>query len=284
MINTVKSFLMIGQSNMAGRGHLHEVKPIVNERIVMLRNGRWQMMAEPINCDRSVAGISLAASFADAWCQEYKEGQIGLIPCAEGGSEIDEWDVDGTLYNHAISEARFAMKNSQLTGILWHQGESDSMGGKHEMYYEKLHKIMHGFREELDAPDIPIIVGGLGDFLGQSGFGQHCTEYPLINQKLKQFAFEQDNCYFVDAAGLTCNPDAIHFNAVSQRKFGLRYFDAFCRKQHILEPLSNEDDRLALLEARVHTKAEKTFLLSMQLALGDISYGDFAAQLAQTQE
>ena len=41
MTNTVKSFLMIGQSNMAGRGHLHEVKPIVNERIVMLRNGRW---------------------------------------------------------------------------------------------------------------------------------------------------------------------------------------------------------------------------------------------------
>jgi hypothetical protein len=41
MEHTVKSFLMIGQSNMAGRGYLHEVKPIVNERIVMLRNGRW---------------------------------------------------------------------------------------------------------------------------------------------------------------------------------------------------------------------------------------------------
>ena len=54
MKDIVKSFLIIGQSNMAGRGHLHEVKPIINERIVMLRNGRWQMMAEPINCDRSV--------------------------------------------------------------------------------------------------------------------------------------------------------------------------------------------------------------------------------------
>ena len=56
MKDIVKSFLIIGQSNMAGRGHLHEVKPIINERIVMLRNGRWQMMAEPINCDRSVSG------------------------------------------------------------------------------------------------------------------------------------------------------------------------------------------------------------------------------------
>lgn len=34
MKDIVKSFLIIGQSNMAGRGHLHEVKPIINERIV----------------------------------------------------------------------------------------------------------------------------------------------------------------------------------------------------------------------------------------------------------
>ena len=80
MEHTVKSFLMIGQSNMAGRGYLHEVKPIVNERIVMLRNGRWQMMAEPINCDRSVAGISLAASFAEAWCHEYKDCLLYTSP------------------------------------------------------------------------------------------------------------------------------------------------------------------------------------------------------------
>lgn len=284
MTNTVKSFLMIGQSNMAGRGHLHEVKPIVNERIVMLRNGRWQIMAEPINSDRSVAGIGLAASFADAWCGAYKEGQIGLIPCAEGGSEIDEWDVGKALYDHAISEAKFAMKSSQLTGILWHQGESDSMGGKHEIYYEKLNRIMNGFRKELKVPNMPIIIGGLGCFLGQSGFGKNCTEYMRINEKLKKFAFEQDYCYFVDAAGLTCNSDGIHINAVSQRKFGLRYFDAFYRKQHILEPFSNEDERIAVLESRTHTKNEKLFLLSTQLALGDISYKEFETRLSQIQE
>ena len=53
----MKSVLLIGQSNMAGRGFLHEVTPIYNENIFMLRNGRWQMMVEPIHFDRSVAGI-----------------------------------------------------------------------------------------------------------------------------------------------------------------------------------------------------------------------------------
>lgn len=43
----MKSLLLIGQSNMAGRGYLSDVPAIYNENIEMLRNGRWQMMAEP---------------------------------------------------------------------------------------------------------------------------------------------------------------------------------------------------------------------------------------------
>lgn len=35
---------------------------------------------------------------------------------------------------------------------------------------------------------------------------------------------------------------------------------------------------ILMLEARAHTKTEKTFLLSMQLALGCISYRDFMEQ------
>ena len=40
----IHSFLMIGQSNMAGRGFASEVEPIQNEHIKVLRNGRWQGM------------------------------------------------------------------------------------------------------------------------------------------------------------------------------------------------------------------------------------------------
>lgn len=92
MINTLrgekmKSVLLIGQSNMAGRGFLDEVEPIYNEKIFMLRNGRWQMVSEPIHFDRSVAGVGPAASFAQAWSLENSEEQIGLIPCAEGVAE-----------------------------------------------------------------------------------------------------------------------------------------------------------------------------------------------------
>lgn len=244
----------------------------------MLRNGRWQMMAEPINYDRPVAGISLAGSFADAWSRENEEDIIGLIPCAEGGSSIDEWAVDGALFKHALYETKFAMQNSELSGILWHQGESDSSNGNHKVYYQKLLLIVAALRKELNAPHIPFLIGGLGDFLGKEGFGKHCTEYELMNQELQRFAFEQDDCYFVTATGLTSNPDGIHIDAISQRKLGLRYFEAFINKQHVLKPLINENKLISLHNARIHTKAEKMYLLSMDFALGKISYEEFEAQ------
>ena len=134
----MKSVLLVGQSNMAGRGYISETKPIINERIWMLRNGRWQMMAEPIHFDRAVSGVGPAASFAEKWCIDNPKEQIGLIPCAEGGSSIDEWRIDGTLFRHAVSEAKFALENSELIAILWHQGENDSSAGKYKEYYNKL--------------------------------------------------------------------------------------------------------------------------------------------------
>lgn len=279
MKKMIKSFLMLGQSNMAGRGFIDEVPPIYNERIQMLRNGQWQMMTEPINYDRPVSGVSLAGSFADAWCRENQEDTIGLIPCAEGGSSLDDWAIDKVLFKHAISEAKFAMQTSELVGILWHQGESDSFNGNYKVYYEKLLVIIETLRKELNTPDIPLIIGGLPDFLGKEGFGKNCTEYALVNKELEKFAFEQDNCYFVTAVGLTSNPDGIHIDAVSQRKFGLRYFEAFSKKQHILEQLINENELLELSYSRTYTKTEKMYINSMDFALGKISYDEFMTQV-----
>ncbi|MDR1100427.1 MAG: sialate O-acetylesterase, partial [Treponema sp.] len=63
----VHSFLMIGQSNMAGRGRLEDVPAIKNEKLFMLRNGKWWPLVEPVNYDRPFAGVSLAAVFADEY-------------------------------------------------------------------------------------------------------------------------------------------------------------------------------------------------------------------------
>ena len=115
----LKSFLMIGQSNMAGRGEFADVPPIDNFRCYMLRNGRFLRMSEPVNPDRPIFGIkfhsgtSLAASFANELANE-EECRVGLIPCADGGTYIDEWQPGEVLYEHAVFMTKLAMRRFEL--------------------------------------------------------------------------------------------------------------------------------------------------------------------------
>ena len=60
------------------------------------------MMAESINYDRPVAGVGLGGSFAAMWCMENEEEKIGLIPCAEGGSSLDDWAIDKIIFKYAV--------------------------------------------------------------------------------------------------------------------------------------------------------------------------------------
>ena len=275
----MKSILMIGQSNMAGRGFINEVPMICNERILMLRNAGWQMMAEPINYDRPNAGIGLAGSFAAMWCMEHEGEQIGLIPCAEGGSSLDDWAVDKNLFKNAVIQAGFAMQDSELIGILWHQGESDSYGGGYQTYYKKLQVIIESLRKELNAFEVPLIIGGLGDFLGKNGFGLNCTEYELVNEQLLKFAREQENSCFVTAEGLTPNPDGIHMDAVSQRRFGVRYYEAFVKREHVLKPIENEMELLERCISGPHTKREKMYLTMAEFAAGKMTDEEFGERM-----
>jgi len=275
---------MVGQSNMAGRGYLKDVPQIYDEQIKMLVNGRWQTMTEPINYDRPTAGIGLAASFAGAWRLANESDQIGLIPCADGGSSLDDWAVDGVLFEHAVFQARLAQRTSKLSGILWHQGENDSFAGRSAVYYDKLSVIVAALRAELGVSDIPFIAGGIGDFLSGGRYGAYFTEYNEVNQALQKYANEMANAFFVTATGLGANADGLHFDAVSQRKFGIRYFESFSKKNSVLAPLATEDDLLNKIQKRPLTKTENAALLEISFASGELSLQDFEEQLTVLNE
>ncbi|MDO5400125.1 MAG: sialate O-acetylesterase [Eubacteriales bacterium] len=275
----MKSVLLLGQSNMAGRGFLHEVKPILDEHILMLRNGRWQMMVEPIHFDRAIAGIGPAASFAKRWCDEHREESIGLIPCAEGGSSIDEWSTDGVLFRHAVAEAKFALETSELAAILWHQGENDSYQGKYRDYARKLEAIEEALRRALNAPEVPFLVGGLGDYLGKAAFGANCTEYERVNAELLRYASTHRHCCFVTGLGLKANPDCIHINAESQRRFGLRYYEALRTGQNVLEPLPDEQAMAEALSGGEYSPQVNSYLALEKFTQGKITFEELVAAL-----
>lgn len=275
------SFLMVGQSNMAGRGSLKAVPSIFDEHIKMQRNGLWQTMSEPINVDRPSSGVGLAASFAACWRLDNPDGDIGLIPCAEGESSLDDWAVGGSLFDNAVFQARLAQRTSELKGILWHQGENEcSSPERANSYSEKFSVIINAFRHELNIPEVPLIIGALGDFLTKGVFGQYFSAYSLVNEELKNFAQTNRDCYFVSAKGLTSNPDGIHINAESQRIFGVRYYHAYRDLQHIFNPVIDETNMLTTIYNRPYTKTEQAKLLEHEFAIGNMSSDDYLQQLA----
>ncbi len=222
----IHSFLLIGQSNMAGRGFKGEATPIQNPRLKVLRNGRWQTMFFPVNPDRPFSGVCLAESFADAYSKDHGV-DVGLIPCADGGTSLDQWQEGSLLYDHAVYMARLAQRTSTIAGVLWHQGESDCTEAKYPLYEAKCTAILQALRRDLELFDVPFLCGGLGDYLQNRAPAPTGIYYPQVNQALKAIADHNEMTGFVSAEGLGANPDNLHFNAAALREFGLRYYEEF---------------------------------------------------------
>lgn len=255
----IHSFLLIGQSNMAGRGFLNEAIAVDNSHIKILRNGRWQKMFRPINPDRSFSGVSLAESFAESYAKTY-DVDVGLICCADGGTTLAQWQPGGLLLDNAISQAKLAQRTSTIVGILWHQGEGEAQTLElANSYPERFSPIVEELRKELALPEVPFLVGGLGDFLclyttQVDGVSKPNAPYgPQVNVALEAFTASQPYMGFVPATGLTANPDNLHFNAKSLYEFGLRYFDVY---QKVVDPnrviaaeVSVDDSKRSAMEA-----------------------------------
>jgi len=240
----IHSFLLIGQSNMAGRGFRDEVEPIQNGNIKVLRNGRWLDMYTPVNPDRAFAGVNLAESFADLYQKDHGV-DVGLIPCADGGTCIDQWCVGGVLFDHACYMAELASRTSTIAGVLWHQGESDCSDDRYPYYEEKLIAVMEAFRKKLGLSDVPFLFGGLGDYLANCECAPECKKYEYINKQLKSAAAKLPMTGFVSAQGLGANPDNLHFNAQALREFGIRYYEEFLKLEDKSKVFYEKEDTLA---------------------------------------
>ena len=216
-----QSVLLIGQSNMAGRGFVEDVEPISDDRITMLNDANeWVKMEEPIHYDKPAAGVGLAASFAKGFVDTF-DCELGLIPAAMGGTSISDWRVGGTYYNDAIARAKEAQKTSNICAILWHQGESNR--SNHATYAEKLQVIFDAMIEELGlaADKIIIITGELREI------STNPSQRETFHEQLNKLSDVYRNYGVADADGLTLNNDIIHFDAPSLRLFGYRYFNIF---------------------------------------------------------
>ena len=168
--------------------------------------------------------------FAQRYAQE-KGVEVGIIPCADGGSCLDQWAEGELLFDHACYMAELASRTSVIAGVLWHQGESDCAEERYPVYEEKLTAIVRAFRKKPYLKDVPFLLGGLGDYLKDCPRGPKFQNYPFVNTALQAVAAKEPQIGFVSAEGLGANPDNLHFSAAALREFGLRYYAEFLKQE-----------------------------------------------------
>lgn len=226
-------YLLVGQSNMAGRGVVEAQDKTAHPRVMMLsKEGTWVPAIDPMHFDKSAAGVGLGKTFGQIIADATPGVTIGLIPCAVGGSPIDTW-LPGVFYpatkshpwDDTVKRAAIALKSGTLKGILWHQGESDSTTALAPAYEAKLHDLIARLRKELKAPDVLFIAGQMGKFDGVPW----TPEKVIVDQAHQDLAKKVPHTAFVSAEGLNHKGDKVHFDSPAFRELGKRYAEAYLK-------------------------------------------------------
>lgn len=225
-------FLLVGQSNMAGRGKVEADDRKPHPRVLMFSKEKaWVPAVDPLHFDKpAVVGVGLGRTFALTLAEADPTITIGLIPCAVGGSPIEAWEpgaFDAPTKTHpwddAMARAEVALPAGTLKGILWHQGESDCTPERAPRYEKRLHDLIDRFRVTLKAPDVPFIAGQMGQFPEKpwdQDKRQVDTVHRALPTKVRQTAF-------VSSDDLHHNGDSVHFDAAAYRELGRRYAAAY---------------------------------------------------------
>ncbi len=240
-------FLLVGQSNMAGRGKVAEADRRPIPRVLSYsKAGKWVPAVDPLHFDKpGVVGVGVGRSFAKVIARSRPDVTIGLIPCAVGGSAIAAWQPGGFHpgtkthpWDDCLKRAQAALKQGTLKGILWHQGESDARDAKAAVYEKKLHEVVSRFRRELKAPRVPFLAGQMGRW-PERPWNAAKEKVDAAHRRLPEAV---EHTGFVSARGLKHKGDKVHFDSASYRELGRRYAAGY-RKLVAAATSSNANSR-----------------------------------------
>lgn len=224
--------LLVGQSNMAGRGMVAAEDREPHPRVLMFtKEQSWQPAVDPLHFDKpKIVGVGPGRSFGIAYAEANPGVTVGLVPCAVGGSAITSWVPGGYHeqtkshpWDDMLPRAKAALRAGRLKAILWHQGEADCNPAAAPAYAERLRELVGRFRKSLDAPAVPFLVGQLGIFPARPW----TVATRQVDRAHRQLPTQLPAVGFVSAEGLTDKGDALHFDAASYRALGRRYFTTF---------------------------------------------------------
>ncbi|MCB1130605.1 MAG: alpha/beta hydrolase fold domain-containing protein, partial [Verrucomicrobiae bacterium] len=231
-------YLLMGQSNMAGRDTRQLDKQVDDHRVLaMTPDGRWLVARDPIHQKdgRIEPGAGPGIPFALEMRRADPSATIGLVPCAVGGTPMKRWIKGGDLYQRALGRARLASEAGTIAGVLWLQGETDATKEPWANAYQaRLSSMIRDLRKDLGKADLPVVVGQIGGFLSEKRQPYADT----VRTAIRKVAGEVPHVGYADSKGLDDKGDSLHFSAKAQHEFGIR----FAHAMRVMAPESANDN------------------------------------------
>lgn len=220
----LRIYLLMGQSNMVGRGIIESQDRAAHPRVLLFTaSNHWDLAVEPLHGSGPRAGYGPGLVFGKLVAAQQTNVNIGLIPCAVGASLLQRWERGGDLYSNAVTRARAAMRDGTLAGIVWHQGEQDSiLESDANSYFSRVTNMFSNIRADLGQPNLPIVVGQIGEFLYHRKI-QQTPFAKIVNDALARVPEEVPFTACVRSTALGHNGDEVHFDGKSQRELGKRF-------------------------------------------------------------
>jgi hypothetical protein len=212
-------YLLIGQSNMAGRAPIEDVDKDTLENVFLFAGNDsviWEKAANPLNKfssirkEMSMQRLGPGYTFAKEMARESKR-PIGLVVNAKGGTAIELWVPGTQFYNEAVERTKQALKYGKLKGILWHQGESNV--SNYDAYMPRLLALITALRSDFNQPHLPFVACQLSD---------DREARIKFNKMIVTLLKETDHAGVVTAEN-TSTMEKTHFDSASQRELGRRY-------------------------------------------------------------
>lgn len=253
----VHLYLLIGQSNMEGKGRALDAELDAPDARVLQYGSRDGMESTWVLAEHGLVDIAggetkngMGLEFAKSMLAASADDEVvvGLINHAKGATAIQWWapGAENTshnnpqtgqayyLYDEAIQRVQAASNYGVVKGVLWHQGEYNSNNNSNPssepaLYAGRLQVLVDNLRHSIGDPSLPFVCGKFVPSSWVNDGGQTITYSGLPNRSVVEQALtdlpnQRSNTMCVDNQGLRgMDDEKIHFDSWSQRQLGIRY-------------------------------------------------------------
>ncbi len=243
-------WVLAGQSNMEGVGNLEDL-PLPSALVNSLdMTDTWTVAEDPLHrlvdaADRvhwrkNAKGeiAKLEGEELRRWIAARRKGAgaglpfalemvrrtgvpVGLIPCAHGGTSMDQWSPDlrdrggDSLYGAMLRRIRLA--GGRIRGVLWYQGESDANEKAAPLFEEKFRRFIQALRQDTGQRDLPFYYVQIGRHVANAP----AAPWDMVQDAQLRVESQLPNVWMTTCVDCELD-DPIHVGTDDMRLLGMR--------------------------------------------------------------